>query len=73
MREVQPLADFAVRQALRGELSDLQLLRGELIARLGNAAPAPFTRRAQFAPRVLAPPLAAKRVECVARGTQNGA
>ena len=73
MGQVQPLADLAVRQALRRELCDLQLLRGELVARRGNAAPAPFTRRAQFAPRVLAPPLAAKRVEGVARGTQNGA
>ena len=46
MREVQPLADFAVRQALRGELSDLQLLRGGLVACRGDAAPAPFARRA---------------------------
>jgi hypothetical protein len=39
MREVQPLADLAVRQALCRKLSDLQFLCGQLIARLGNVTP----------------------------------
>ena len=46
MGEIQPLADFTVRQALRGELSDLQLLRGGLVACRGDAAPAPFAQGA---------------------------
>ena len=73
MREKQSLADLAVRQPLRRELGDLQLLRGQLIARLGRAAAAALARRAQLAPRLLAPRRAPERVEGVARGPQDGA
>ena len=69
----QPLADLAVREPLGGELGDLQLLGGQLVARLGDAPPAALARRAQLAPRLLAPRCAAERVEGVARGAQDGA
>src|SRR5215207_6259936 len=42
VREKQPLANFAVRQPVRRELGYLQLLRRQLIAGLGHAAPAAF-------------------------------
>src|SRR5260370_26848179 len=71
MREVQLLADLAVGQALCRELGDLHFLRGELIARLGDATPAPFAGRTQLAARLLAPRHAAERVESVARGAQR--
>src|SRR5439155_16195201 len=55
MREVQPLADLSVRQPLCGELRDLQLLRGQLIACLGYPAPAPLTRGAQLGACLVSP------------------
>ena len=73
MREIQSLADFAVRQALGRKLSDLQLLCRQLIAPLGNTAAAALARGAQFASRVLAPSVASEGVERVACGTQNAA
>jgi hypothetical protein len=39
----QPLADLAVGEPFGRELRDLQLLFGELIARLGHAPPAALT------------------------------
>src|SRR5690242_20459668 len=39
VREVKALADVAIREPLRRELRDLQLLRGQLIAGLGRPAP----------------------------------
>src|SRR5260370_27217516 len=71
MREVQLLADVAVGPALWGERGDWYFLRGELMARLGKAMPAPFAGRTQLAPRLLAPRHAAERVESVARGAQR--
>src|SRR4051794_35110937 len=68
MRQEEALADLPVGQALRRELSDLQLLGGQLVAGLGNAMPASLARRAQLAPRLLAPRRAPERVERVARG-----
>ena len=56
MREEKALADLAVRETLRGELGDLQLLRGQLIARLrvpgvGCARRTPAARAAPGRPR----------------------
>ena len=45
MGEVEPLADLAVGQARGGHLGDLQLLRRELVARVGRAAAARLARR----------------------------
>src|SRR5689334_13580951 len=36
MRQVEPLADLAVRQALRRKLRDLQLLSRQIVARLAG-------------------------------------
>src|SRR4051812_49866918 len=65
MREVEPLPDLAVGEPVGRELGDLQLLGGELVARLGHAAPAAFPGRAQLPPRVLAPRNAPEGVERV--------
>src|SRR3954447_26194921 len=73
MREVEPLPDLAVREALCRELGDLQLLCGQLVARLRDATPASLAGGAQLASRLLPPRHAAKGVEAVARGAQNGA
>jgi hypothetical protein len=40
VREVEPLADLAVGEAFGGELRDLELLGGQLVASLGVSAPA---------------------------------
>src|SRR3954454_21135192 len=48
VRQVQPLADLAVRQAPRRQLRDLQLLRGELVARFGNPAATALARGTQL-------------------------
>src|ERR1700737_4316562 len=45
MREVQALADLAVRQPVRRKLGYLQFLRRQLIASLRHAAPATFPGR----------------------------
>src|SRR3954453_10316054 len=42
VREKQALADLAVREAVRGKLGDLQLLRRQLVASLGHPAMAAF-------------------------------
>ena len=79
---VQVRADRAVREeqaagrsrgstAPRRELGDLQLLRGQLIARLGHAAPAALAGCTQLAPRLLAPRCASERIEGVARSPQD--
>src|SRR5207244_3847840 len=73
MREVEALADLAVREALRRKLGDLQFLRGELIARVWDATSAPLARRTQLAARLLAPRRTPERVEGVARGAQDAA
>src|SRR4051794_30150216 len=73
VREVEPLPDLAVREALCRELRDLQLLCGQLVARLGDATSAPLAGRAQLAPRLLPPRHAAQGVEPIARGAQDGA
>src|ERR1700729_4284548 len=73
MREVQALADLAVRQTLSRKLGDLQLLSGQLIAGLDDATAAPFATRAQLLPRLVAPWRAPQCVEGVARGTQRAA
>ena len=44
VREEELLNDLAVRQAPGRELSDLQLLGGQLVARLGDSAPAALAR-----------------------------
>jgi hypothetical protein len=40
VRDVEPLADLPVREPLRGELCDLELLGGQLIAGRWIATPA---------------------------------
>src|SRR5690242_20706715 len=71
MRQEQALADLAVREPLGGELGDLQLLRGQLVARLGCPPPAPLPRCPQLASCLVAPWPASEGVEGVARGTQD--
>src|SRR3954454_13474612 len=44
VREVEPLPDLAVGQALRGHLGDLQLLPRQLVAGLRGAAAAGLAR-----------------------------
>jgi hypothetical protein len=73
VREVQALADLAVREAVCGKLGDLQFLRGELIARVWDATSAPLARRTQLAARLLAPRRTPERVEGVARSAQDAA
>ena len=55
MREVQLLADLAVREAPGRELRDLQLLWCEVVERVRRSAPARLTGGAQFLPRPLGP------------------
>src|SRR4051794_19243165 len=71
MRQEQALADLAVRETLGGELGDLQLLRGQLIARLGCPPPAPLAGCPQLASCLVAPWRASEGVKGVARGTQD--
>src|SRR5215211_3854278 len=58
-REVEPLADLAVAQSAGGELRDLQLLRGQVISRIGCSADARLSRGTQLLTRGLSQ--AAKR------------
>ena len=51
MRQEQSLTDLAIGQTLRGELGDLKLLGGELIAGIRPARPKRLARGAQFVPR----------------------
>ena len=71
VREVELLADLAVREPLARHLRDLQLLRRQLVARVGRAAAAALARRPQLLPRALAPRDDAERVERVAGGAQR--
>src|SRR5262249_39637892 len=71
VREVEPLPDLAVRQALRRKLGDLQFLRRQLIARLGQASTAALPRGAHLPSRLLAPSRAPECVERVPRGPQH--
>src|ERR1700745_2332882 len=72
VREEQALADLAIREPLRRELGDLQLLGGELIACLGHTAPAAFARCAQLPPGLLGPRRGPESIERLARGPQDG-
>src|SRR6202167_1886863 len=47
VREEEPLSDFAVGQALSGELGDLQLLGAEAISGVRNPSSDPFPGRPQ--------------------------
>src|SRR3954463_13479171 len=71
VRQEQPLADLAVREPSGGELGDLQLLRGQLVARLGCPPPAPLAGCPQLASCLVAPWRASEGVKRVARGTQD--
>jgi hypothetical protein len=55
VREEEPLSDFAVGQALSGELGDLQLLGGETVPGVRNPSSDPFARRPQLMSCPLAP------------------
>ena len=66
MREVQLLADLAVREAPSGELGDLQLLWRELIERVGGSAPARLTGSPQLLSCPLGPRRQAEGIEAVA-------
>jgi hypothetical protein len=55
VREVQAPADLAVGEALRGELGDLELLRGQVVAGFWVAAAARFAGCAQLAACSVAP------------------
>src|SRR3984885_5665305 len=63
VREEEPLSDFAVGQALSGELGDLQLLGGEAVSGVRNPSSDPFARRPQLVSCPLAPTRRPERVE----------
>jgi hypothetical protein len=70
-RDEQLLTDLTVGESLGRQLGDLQLLRRQLIAGFRHATAARLTGRAQLAAGLVAPRLAAERVEGVARGAQQ--
>src|SRR5882724_8051436 len=65
VRQKQALSDFAVREALGRELGDLQLLGGQLIARLGSPPQASLAGCSQLASCLVAPWGASECVERV--------
>ena len=65
------MPDLPVGEALGRELSDLQLLRGQLVPSLGNAAPTPFARRSELTSCMLAPSSTSKCVERVTSTAQH--
>src|SRR4051794_31580202 len=71
VRDVELLCDLAVREALGGELRDLELLCGELVAGGGIAATARLAGCAEFSPGPIAPGSAAQCVKAVAGGAQR--
>jgi len=66
VREEEPLSDLAVRESFGRELRDLQLLCGELIARLRVAASARLSRCAQLAACTVRPGNTTESIEYVA-------
>ncbi len=73
MRQEQSLADLAIGQTLGGELGDLKLLGGELIAGIGPAGAECLARGAQFLPRAIAPAGGSQNVEELDRFAQGSA
>jgi len=73
MREKQALTDLAIGQTLRGELRDLKLLGGQLIARIWPARAERLAGRAQFLTRAIAPARGAEDVEELDRFAQGSA
>ncbi len=71
VRDEELKPDLAIAEAIGSHLSDLELLRGELVARLGDAAAARFPRCAQFLPRPPAPWRGAKSIKSLAGGSQR--
>src|SRR3954451_3986879 len=71
VRDVELLADLAVRQAFGREARGLELLRRELISRFGNTAAVRHAGGAKLPASTLSPGNGAERVECLARGAQR--
>ena len=62
--------DLPVREALRDEAGDLELLRGQLVARARVALARRLAARPQLDPRPLRPQRRAERLEAVERRSQ---
>src|SRR5258706_16067632 len=62
-RQEEAFRDLAVRQTFGGELSDLQLLRGQAITKIRRTPPNPLPRGAQILPSSPAPRAGAQRIE----------
>ena len=73
VREEQALGDLTVREALRRELGDLQLLCGEPVTRVGRATADLLARRAELLPSVPAPTRRTQEIEDVDRLPQVNA
>ena len=71
--EEQAGADVRVREPVTGQLGDLTLLRGEIVARLCDAPAAPLASRDEFAGGALRERLHAHRREQLVRDVELGA
>src|SRR5580658_9070279 len=72
-REVELLADFAVRHSRRRQLGYLKLLSRQLITRRPNSPSALLARRAQLLARAFRPGNASQCVEYLSRSPQGRA
>src|SRR6476469_8794625 len=63
MRQIEPCPDDLVGMPLSGELSDVQLLRGQVLPDLRGPTQACLARGSQFLPRAIAPGRGAKGVK----------
>src|SRR4051812_23176662 len=71
MRQVELLADLAVRQPVGGHLGYLERLRRELVARVGCPPVAALTGGSELLPCTIAPRQCSDRVEQRARGSEH--
>src|SRR6266566_3575323 len=62
-RQEEAFCDLTVRQTAGGELSDLELLRGQTIAEIGRTTPNLLSGSAQLLSRSPAPGGGAQRIE----------
>src|SRR5437588_7932528 len=72
LAEKQPGTDLRVREPIAGQLGDLPLLRGQIIARLNRAPTHVLARRQQLTSGSLSECLHPDRREFVVRGTELG-
>src|SRR5690242_1332671 len=62
-RQEKAFRDLTVRQTFGGKLSDLELLRGQAIAKVGRAPPNPFSGGAELLASSAAPGRGSQRIE----------